>query len=132
MEQQGEIILYQPDESVRMEVRIEDETVWLTQAQIAELFPSRLAMECYGVVDLTPRKFSDTLADLFKRNSDGRGVKVVSKGDRVYIDIFVVFKFGMSISAVADSLKSTVKYGVENFTGMIVDTVNVHVEGVSL
>ena len=34
MEQQGEIILYQPDESVRMEVRIEDETVWLTQAQI--------------------------------------------------------------------------------------------------
>eukprot|EP00975_Prorocentrum_lima_P020325 4275291-Prorocentrum_lima.AAC.1 len=26
MEQQGEIILYQPDESVRMEVRIEDET----------------------------------------------------------------------------------------------------------
>ena len=35
MEQQGEIILYQPDESVRMEVRIEDETVWLTQAQIA-------------------------------------------------------------------------------------------------
>lgn len=93
---------------------------------------SRLAMECYGVVDLTPRKFSNTLADLFKRNSDGRGVKVVSKGDRVYIDIFVVFKFGMSISAVADSLKSTVKYGVENFTGMIVDTVNVHVEGVSL
>ena len=59
-------------------------------------------------------------------------MKVVSKGDRVYIDIFVVFKFGMSISAVADSLKSTVKYGVENFTGMIVDTVNVHVEGVSL
>mgnify|MGYP000204763856 CR=1 FL=1 len=38
MEQQGEIILYQPDESVRMEVRIEDETVWLTQAQMAELF----------------------------------------------------------------------------------------------
>ena len=34
----GEIILYQPDETVRLEVRMEDETVWLTQAQIAELF----------------------------------------------------------------------------------------------
>ena len=43
MEQQGEIILYQPDESVRMEVRIEDETVWLTQAQIVELFQSSKA-----------------------------------------------------------------------------------------
>ena len=36
--QQGEIILYQPDETVRLEVRLEDETVWLTQAQMAELF----------------------------------------------------------------------------------------------
>ena len=36
--QQGEIILYQPDETVRLEVRLEDETVWLTQAQIVVLF----------------------------------------------------------------------------------------------
>ena len=36
--EQGEIILYQPDEAVKLEVRLEDETVWLTQAQIAELF----------------------------------------------------------------------------------------------
>lgn len=36
--QQGEIILYQPDETVRLEVRLENETVWLTQAQMAELF----------------------------------------------------------------------------------------------
>jgi hypothetical protein len=34
----GEIILYQPDSSIQLEVRIEDETVWLTQAQMAELF----------------------------------------------------------------------------------------------
>jgi hypothetical protein len=36
--EQGEIILYQPDETIKLEVRMEDETVWLTQAQIAELF----------------------------------------------------------------------------------------------
>lgn len=36
--EQGEIILYQPDETVKLEVRMEDETVWLTQAQMAELF----------------------------------------------------------------------------------------------
>jgi hypothetical protein len=34
----GEIILYQPENSIQLEVRIEDETVWLTQAQMAELF----------------------------------------------------------------------------------------------
>ena len=34
----GEILVYQPDEITRLEVRVEDETVWLTQEQIAQLF----------------------------------------------------------------------------------------------
>jgi len=38
MNNTGEIILYQPDETIRLEVRIEDETVWLTQAQMVDLF----------------------------------------------------------------------------------------------
>lgn len=36
--QNPEIVLYQPDESTSLEVRLEDETVWLTQAQMADLF----------------------------------------------------------------------------------------------
>lgn len=40
MENHGEIILYQPDETVKLEVRLEEETVWLTQAQMVELFNS--------------------------------------------------------------------------------------------
>ena len=36
--EQGEIILYQPDESTRLEVRLEEETVWLTRHQLAVLF----------------------------------------------------------------------------------------------
>ena len=38
IEQTGEIVMYQPDETIRLEVRMEGETVWLTQAQMAELF----------------------------------------------------------------------------------------------
>ena len=38
MEQKSEIVLYQPEGSVRLEVRLENETVWLTQQQISELF----------------------------------------------------------------------------------------------
>lgn len=37
-EEKGEIVLYQPDDSVRLEVRLQDDTVWLTQQQMAELF----------------------------------------------------------------------------------------------
>ncbi len=38
MTDKNEIILYQPDEAIRLEVRLDEETVWLTQAQMAELF----------------------------------------------------------------------------------------------
>ena len=41
MENQGEIILYQPDSEVKLEVRLEEETVWLTQEQIATLFGTK-------------------------------------------------------------------------------------------
>lgn len=36
--EKGEIILYHPDNSIELEVRIDEETVWLTQAQMALLF----------------------------------------------------------------------------------------------
>ena len=57
---------------------------------------------------------------------------VITDGDRIFIDVYVVIKFGVSINAVAESLKESVKYRVEKFTGMIVDTVNVNIVGVKL
>ena len=41
MENRGEIILYQPDNEIKLEVRLEEETVWLTQEQIAILFGTK-------------------------------------------------------------------------------------------
>ena len=38
MEEKGEIILYQPDEAVRLEVRLENETVWLSIDEMSSLF----------------------------------------------------------------------------------------------
>ena len=37
----GEIVMYQPDETIRLEVRVENETVWLSQAQMADLFGTK-------------------------------------------------------------------------------------------
>ena len=38
MEEQGEIILYHPDEELKLEVRLEGETVWLNRQQLSILF----------------------------------------------------------------------------------------------
>lgn len=37
-DKENEIILYQPDSTLSLDVRVENETVWLTQAQMTELF----------------------------------------------------------------------------------------------
>ena len=37
-EPKNEIVVYQPDDTIRLAVRLENETVWLTQAQLCELF----------------------------------------------------------------------------------------------
>ena len=35
---ENEIVLYRPNETITIEVRLENDTIWLAQAQIAELF----------------------------------------------------------------------------------------------
>ena len=105
-------------------ISISDETI----AKVA----AHACLECYGIVEMVSRKLSDSLSQLFKKDAGGEGVQVTTSGDRIFIDVFVIIKFGVSISAVAESLKRSVKYKVEQFTGMIVDTVNVNIMGVKL
>ncbi len=93
---------------------------------------SNTAMESYGIVEMVSRRFTDSLSVLFKKESGGKGIKVTTADNRIYIDVYVMMKYGVSINAVAESLKEAIKYKVEGFTGMIVDTVNVTVVGVKL
>ena len=43
MTDSNEIVLFRPDEAVHLEVLLDEETVWLTQAQMVELFQSSKA-----------------------------------------------------------------------------------------
>ncbi|MCL2847422.1 MAG: Asp23/Gls24 family envelope stress response protein [Firmicutes bacterium] len=90
------------------------------------------AKECYGVVELVSKKLSDSIADLLKKSNVSRGVKILTSGDRIWVDIFVILKYGLSIDAVAQSLRETVKYRLESFTGMICEQVSVNVVGISI
>ncbi|MDD4291407.1 MAG: Asp23/Gls24 family envelope stress response protein [Clostridia bacterium] len=105
--------------------------ITITDEVVASI-ASRIALDCYGVVDVVSKSITDTIADLFRRSSEGKGVRINTKGDRVFIDVYVVLKYGTSINAVANSLKNSIKFGVENFTSMIVDSVNIHVVGVKI
>ena len=105
--------------------------ITITEEAIAQI-AGRTALECYGVLDLVSRRLSDSFMELMKKRSDSRGVRILTNGDRIFIDLYIIIKYGVSISAVGESLKEVVKYNVERFTGMVVDTVNISVVGVRL
>ena len=54
---------------------------------------SHAALECYGIVEMVSRRFMDSVSQLLKRESGGKGVKVTTSGDRIYIDIFAAFRY---------------------------------------
>lgn len=91
------------------------------------LVASHIARDCYGIVDLVSQKASDFWSN---KKSKVKGVNIITVNNRIYIDLFVIIKYGVSISTVTENLKSAIKYGVEKFTGMIADSVNINVVGV--
>ncbi len=88
------------------------------------------ASECYGVVDLVSRRVTDSFAQLFKSNTNTRGIKVTCDNHHIYIDVFAILKSGVSVEAVKESLERTVTYSVEYFTGMRVKKVNINIVGI--
>jgi uncharacterized alkaline shock family protein YloU len=44
--------------------------------------------------------------------------------------MYVIMEYGLSISAVAESTISNIKYNVESMTGLCVKAVNITVEGI--
>ena len=95
-----------------------------------ERFVHQVALDCYGMVSFANKNFLDFILGFFKNGSAEKGVKVRTLGDRIYIDMSVILKYGVSIKAVVEALKESVKYKVERFTGMIVNEITVSVIGV--
>ncbi len=96
------------------------------------LIVAHSALDVYGVFDLVTNKFSDSLRELFKKKYKPRGIKITTISDRIVIDLDIILRYGVSINAVAESVRRLVKYNVEQFTGMLVDSVNINVVGVKV
>jgi uncharacterized alkaline shock family protein YloU len=100
-----------------------DDQVFATLAGLA-------AMECYGVVGMASKNATEGIFELLKREQLTKGIKVTAAEDKINIDLYIVLQYGVKISVVADNIISRIKYSVENFSGVIVNNVNIFVQGV--
>ena len=91
---------------------------------------SGAAIECYGIVGMAAKNVKDGLVQLLKLESLTKGIKMRIDANKVSIDLHIIVEYGTNISAIADNIISTVKYSVEEFTGVEVEDVNIFVDGV--
>ncbi len=88
------------------------------------------AMECYGIVGMASKNMKDGFVQLLKKENLTKGIKLYSVDNLINLDMHIIVEFGTNISAIIDTLISTVKYKLEENLGFIVDKINVFVEGV--
>ncbi len=90
------------------------------------------AGENYGIAGMNAKKASDTFLQLVGGESQTRGVHVtpVDGGESVDIDLYVTLVYGVTLPTVAQNTISNVRYRVTEMTGVKVNNVNIHVEGI--
>lgn len=99
MKNQGEIIVYQPENTLQLEVRMENETVWLTQAQMAELFettPQNITLHIKNVYAEQELDADSTCKDFLQVREEGnRKIKRMQK----FYNLDVIISVGYRVKS---------------------------------
>ena len=98
----GEIILYQPDNSIQLEVRMEEDTVWLTQAQMAILFGTQRSAITKHLINIYKS------GEIDKESTCSILEHVGQKGARLYTTIFYNLDAILSVGYRVNSKNATV------------------------
>ncbi|MBR1873959.1 MAG: Asp23/Gls24 family envelope stress response protein [Eubacterium sp.] len=88
------------------------------------------AVGCFGVVGMASVNMKDGIVKLLKKDNLRHGVNMSMVDDKLHVELHIIVAFGVSILAVAENLVDTVRYNLEEFTGMEIGRITVCVEGV--
>ena len=103
----------------------------LIDTDVIATYAGSVAVECFGIVGMAAVNMKDGLVKLLKKDYLNHGISVlVDEENGIYLDFHVIIAYGVSVQTVADNLMETVKYKVEELTGMTVKKMNIYVEGV--
>ena len=102
----------------------------IIDSEVVAKYAGSVAVECFGIVGMAAVSVKDGLVRLLRKETLTHGVNVTVENDKLVIDFHVIVVYGVSIMAVSENLVESVKYKVEQFTGLTVERINVFVDGV--
>ena len=89
-------------------------------------------MGCDGVYGMAGTLAGDIAERLgAKKKNPNKGVKVDMNETNASVDLYIIVKYGVRIPELAWEIQESVKNNIESMTGLTVDKVNIHIEGVN-
>lgn len=98
-------------------------------SEVIKIIAGLAAMEVKGVAGMSGGMV-DGFAELLKKKSLAKGVKVEVGEKQSAVDLFVIIEYGTKIPDIAYQIQENVKRAIESMTGLEVVEVNVHIQGV--
>lgn len=110
-------------------VSTEQESIQISNDVIAVI--AGVAVSEVSGVASTVGGFAGGISEVLSgKKNMAKGIKVDKNENKVKIDVNIIVEYGTRIPDVAFEIQNRIKKAVENMTGMNVEEVNVHVQGV--
>ncbi len=117
-------------EQARNEIETQTEGIKISDDVVAVIAGVAVS-EVAGVAGMAGG-FAGGISEVFSGKKNlAKGIKVDINETQVKIDVNIIVEYGSRIPDVAFEIQNRVKKAVESMTGLIVEEVNVHVQGVN-
>ena len=88
-------------------------------------------MECDGVIGMSSRNVKEGVTESLK-NGIKNGVKINYEDEKVNVEVFVIVKYGIKISSIANEIIKKIKYNVEDYLSITIKSITVNIQGVKI
>ena len=123
-EQNGEVV------ELQEEIKTENEGIQISNDVVAVIAGVAVS-EVAGVAGMAGGFAGGITEVLSGKKNLAKGIKVDITEKKAKIDVNIIVEYGSRIPDVAFEIQNRVKKAVENMTGLTVEEVNVHVQGVN-
>lgn len=95
-------------------------------------FIGNAVASCYGVSGMVAKGTQKIRNIISKKQYNDTGIVVTGNIDKINVDLYITVMYGVNINAISKSIVHKVKYSVEEATGILVNKVTVHVDGMNI
>ena len=88
------------------------------------------ALECFGIVGMAAISMKDGLVHLLKKDSLKYGINVKIEENRISLVLHCIVSYGVNLLAMSDNLEESVRYKLEQFSGMTVEHIDILIDGI--